>query len=330
VPCPRISSRARTLRLGAREWWRRSRLSFDTSISKTVTAGDYPYSDFQDLHLAAWKSELKGLATYRPEQRDPARCFPSRRKWGGGAPPSPQAAADFVPSDRNRPHRDQEIPSRCDRVPALAGAPKLAGGNPAWTYMIEHPTASSRSFVGHVETPERAHPFEVWSERRGAAGGLGAVAKTLSWTCARTTGVAAREARDARKTPPTTLSTCRFPATCEAEEDAEHLSAVAQLVPAMRGDAPLPEEKHGPGARRDVQPEGAEDRGGRHHVVDRRRPQSGNARRFVLGLRKSPCPTASRAPTRCGYRANTARARPACARSCRSTCASSIGLDRYN
>ena len=39
----------------------------DTSISKTVNVpADYPYAAFEDLYLAAWKSGLKGLATYRP------------------------------------------------------------------------------------------------------------------------------------------------------------------------------------------------------------------------------------------------------------------------
>ena len=39
----------------------------DTAISKTVNVpADYPYADFQDLYVTAWKSGLKGLATYRP------------------------------------------------------------------------------------------------------------------------------------------------------------------------------------------------------------------------------------------------------------------------
>ena len=39
----------------------------DTAISKTVNvAVDYPYSDFKDLYLKAWRAGLKGLATYRP------------------------------------------------------------------------------------------------------------------------------------------------------------------------------------------------------------------------------------------------------------------------
>ena len=39
----------------------------DTAISKTVNIpADYPYKDFKDLYLQAWRARLKGLATYRP------------------------------------------------------------------------------------------------------------------------------------------------------------------------------------------------------------------------------------------------------------------------
>jgi ribonucleoside-diphosphate reductase alpha chain len=39
----------------------------DTAISKTVNVpADYPYEKFKDLYLTAWKSRLKGMATYRP------------------------------------------------------------------------------------------------------------------------------------------------------------------------------------------------------------------------------------------------------------------------
>jgi ribonucleoside-diphosphate reductase alpha chain len=39
----------------------------DTSISKTVNVpADYPYEDFKNLYLHAWRGHLKGLATYRP------------------------------------------------------------------------------------------------------------------------------------------------------------------------------------------------------------------------------------------------------------------------
>ena len=39
----------------------------DTAISKTVNIpANYPYEDFKDLYLQAWRARLKGLATYRP------------------------------------------------------------------------------------------------------------------------------------------------------------------------------------------------------------------------------------------------------------------------
>jgi ribonucleoside-diphosphate reductase alpha chain len=39
----------------------------DTAISKTVNVpSDYPYDDFKGLYQQAWRAQLKGLATYRP------------------------------------------------------------------------------------------------------------------------------------------------------------------------------------------------------------------------------------------------------------------------
>ena len=39
----------------------------DTAISKTVNVPvEYPYEDFKSLYLQAWRANLKGLATYRP------------------------------------------------------------------------------------------------------------------------------------------------------------------------------------------------------------------------------------------------------------------------
>lgn len=39
----------------------------DTAISKTVNVPeDYPFEDFRDLYTEAWRSDLKGLSTYRP------------------------------------------------------------------------------------------------------------------------------------------------------------------------------------------------------------------------------------------------------------------------
>src|SRR6195256_253008 len=143
----------------------------DTSISKTVNVPEtYPYEDFQDLYFEAWKSELKGLATYRPNN-----VIGSVLSVGQESRPQ-----DFVNNDRNRRIEIKAIPEPVLASLRWPGRPKLAGGNPAWTYMIEHPHGEFALFVGHVETPERAHPFEVWVNGAEQPRGLGAVAKTLS------------------------------------------------------------------------------------------------------------------------------------------------------
>src|SRR2546428_12433718 len=143
----------------------------DTSISKTVNVPEnYPYTDFQNLYFEAWKSGLQGPPTYRPNNVlgsvlsvDPAS--------------SPQ---DFVSNDRNRRIEIKAVPEPVLASLRWPGRPNPAGGNPAWTYMIEHPHGQFALFVGHVEDETRAHPFEAWVNGAEQPRGLGAVAKTLS------------------------------------------------------------------------------------------------------------------------------------------------------
>ncbi len=151
----------------------------DTSISKTVNVpADYPYDDFQDLYLKAWKSGLKGLATYRPNSV-------LGSVLSVGTTPSAEKPQDFVLDDRNRRIEIKSIPAPVLTSLAWPGRPSLAGGNPAWTYMVEHPHGTFAVFVGHVDaqssTPEsRPHAFEVWVNGAEQPRGLGALAKTLS------------------------------------------------------------------------------------------------------------------------------------------------------
>jgi ribonucleoside-diphosphate reductase alpha chain len=140
----------------------------DTSISKTVNVPeDYPYGEFQDLYFDAWKSGLKGLATYRPN-----------KVLGSvlSVAPKPQ---DFVQDDTNRRISIKSVPAPVLASLRWPGRPDLSGGNPAWTYMIEHPHYRFAVFVGHVENG-MPHPFEVWVNGSEQPRGLGALAKTLS------------------------------------------------------------------------------------------------------------------------------------------------------
>ena len=151
----------------------------DTSISKTVNVPeDYPYGEFQDLYFKAWKSGLKGLATYRPNSVLGSIL-------SVGKPAEKEAAPqDFRQDDRNRRIEIKSVPAPVLSSLAWPGRPNLAGGNPAWTYMIEHPHGTFAVFVGHVEGDSsgsgRPHAFEVWVNGAEQPRGIGALAKTLS------------------------------------------------------------------------------------------------------------------------------------------------------
>ena len=141
----------------------------DTSISKTVNVPeDYPYEEFQDLYMHAWKSGLKGLATYRPNKVLGSILSVQKEK--------PQ---DFVQDDLNRRIHIKSVPQPVLASLRWPGRPDLSGGNLAWTYMIEHEHTHFAVFVGHVENG-RPHAFEVWVNGSEQPRGLGAVAKTLS------------------------------------------------------------------------------------------------------------------------------------------------------
>ena len=145
----------------------------DTSISKTVNVPeDYPYAEFQDLYFRAWKSGLKGLATYRPNSilGSVLSVEPTSKE---------KAPQDFRVDDVNRRIHIQTLPAPVLASLRWPGRPSMTAGNPAWTYMIEHPHGAFAVFVGHVET-EHNHAFEVWVNGSEQPRGLGAVAKTLS------------------------------------------------------------------------------------------------------------------------------------------------------
>ena len=142
----------------------------DSAISKTVNVPEnYPYEQFRDLYLEAWKAELKGITTYRPNP-----------VLGSVLSLTPQ---DEAPNDLDT-SADRRIRLEAAPQPALSslrwpGRPKLAAGNPSWTYMVEYSRGPFAIFVGHVENGE-PFPFEVWVNGAEQPRGLGAVAKTLS------------------------------------------------------------------------------------------------------------------------------------------------------
>ncbi|CAD5372436.1 Vitamin B12-dependent ribonucleotide reductase [Rubrivivax sp. A210] len=140
----------------------------DSAISKTVNVpADYPYADFQDLYLQAWRSGLKGLATYRPNA-----------VLGSVLSVTPEPAAPLTIDAANRRLALDRLPAPVLSSLRWPGRPELPAGNAAWTFMVQHPFGDFALFVGEEGTPPR--PFEVWVNGAEQPRGLGALAKTLS------------------------------------------------------------------------------------------------------------------------------------------------------
>jgi ribonucleoside-diphosphate reductase alpha chain len=152
----------------------------DTSISKTVNVpADYPYHDFEDLYMTAWKAGLKGLATYRPNSvlgsvlsvEPKAESTHEQKK-------QPQ---DVVIDEANKRLSIKSLPAPVLSSLRWPGRPELPDGNTAWTYMMQVPGGEFAIFVGQLDNNSHApHPFEVWVNGADQPRGLGAVAKTLS------------------------------------------------------------------------------------------------------------------------------------------------------
>ena len=149
----------------------------DTSISKTVNVpADYPYEDFQSLYLSAWKSGLKGLATYRPNSVLGSVLSVESSKQAE----EKKQPQDFMNGDANRRLSIKSLPAPVLSSLRWPGRPTMPEGNMAWTYMIGHELGKFALFVGHIEQENRSWPFEVWVNGPAQPRGLGAVAKTLS------------------------------------------------------------------------------------------------------------------------------------------------------
>ena len=150
----------------------------DTSISKTVNVPeDYPYADFEDLYMTAWKAGLKGLATYRPNKVLGAVLSVDS---GKAAAEKKQPQDVHLNGGANRRLSIKSLPAPVLASLAWPGRPTLPSGNAAWTYMIQHPGGEFALFVGHIDNESKAFPFEVWVNGNEVPRGLGAVAKTLS------------------------------------------------------------------------------------------------------------------------------------------------------
>jgi ribonucleoside-diphosphate reductase alpha chain len=203
----------------------------DTAISKTVNVpADYPYEGFQDLYLTAWKSGLKGLATYRPNSvLGSVLSVESSKPTEAKSHPQ-----DFV-SDANRRLSIMSLPAPVLASLRWPGRPNLPEGNMAWTYMLDYPQGKFALFVGHVEQEEeaisrRAWPFEVWINGPDQPRGLGAVAKTLSMDMRANDRAWLEMKLEALSKTPGDAFDMAFPPHGEKKRLPSIVSAVAQVI----------------------------------------------------------------------------------------------------
>ncbi|MCB1932702.1 MAG: adenosylcobalamin-dependent ribonucleoside-diphosphate reductase, partial [Candidatus Accumulibacter sp.] len=200
----------------------------DTSISKTVNVpADYPYEEFQDLYMSAWKAGLKGLATYRPNSVMGAVLSVESKKQAE----EKKQPQDFVSGDANRRLSIKTLPAPVLASLRWPNRPSLPEGNMAWTYMIEHMHGKFALFVGEVDQEGRKWPFEAWVNGPEQPRGLGAVAKTLSMDMrANDHGWLALKLESLARTPGDEGFDMAFPPHGEHKRMPSVVAAVAQLI----------------------------------------------------------------------------------------------------
>lgn len=201
----------------------------DTSISKTVNVpADYPYEEFQDLYMQAWKAGLKGLATYRPNSVLGSVLSVDTPKQEE----EKKQPQDFVTSDANRRLHIKDLPAPVLSSLRWPNRPNLPEGNLAWTYMIDAPFGKFALFVGHVEQEAKKWPFEVWVNGPDQPRGLGAVAKTLSMDMRANDPAWLKLKLDSLSNTPSAGESFEmaFPPNGERQVMSSSVSAFAQLV----------------------------------------------------------------------------------------------------
>lgn len=141
----------------------------DSAISKTVNVPeDYPFEDFKNIYMDAYKAGLKGITTYRPNSIT-------------GAVLSVKGDKDVKPKELQHNVRlSLKNPEVCDLSHHLSSPhrPKFSGGNPSWSYMVESATGEDFSVsIGYYPTENTI--FECWVLGNYPKG-LDAVARTIS------------------------------------------------------------------------------------------------------------------------------------------------------
>jgi ribonucleoside-diphosphate reductase alpha chain len=145
----------------------------DAAISKTVNVPEaYPYTEFKNLYMEAWRKGLKGITTYRPNSVLGAVL---------SVPSAPSATINPQPitlSEQDKRLVLTEVamspPLASLRWPSRPGLPAGASG---W---VSETIRTPQGDFAVVVSDQGNVPFEVWVLGGQPPRGLDAIAKTLS------------------------------------------------------------------------------------------------------------------------------------------------------
>ncbi|TCT03035.1 adenosylcobalamin-dependent ribonucleoside-diphosphate reductase [Paralcaligenes ureilyticus] len=144
----------------------------DAAISKTVNVPeDYPYDDFKDLYMLAWRKGLKGVTTYRPNNIVGAVL-------SVGSAPDGSTPQPITLSEQDK----RLVLAEVAMSPPLASLrwpsrPVLPAGASGW---VSETIRTPQGDFAVAVSDQGAIPFEVWVLGGQPPRGLDAIAKTLS------------------------------------------------------------------------------------------------------------------------------------------------------
>lgn len=159
----------------------------DASISKTVNVPEnYPYEDFKNLYMEAWKLGLKGITTYRPSgvrgavlsvgttPAQPSEAMP--RTAGPIEMLGPEAPVIELSETDKRMVLNKPVTPALETL-RWPSRPALPKGTSAW--VSDSIEIGDTSFVAVISDVD-SKPFEIWITGAMPPRGLSSLAKMLS------------------------------------------------------------------------------------------------------------------------------------------------------
>jgi len=149
----------------------------DAAISKTVNVPeDYPYDDFKDLYMQAWRKGLKGITTYRPNTILGSVLSVPAAPLEEASPGSAPRPITLSEQDKRLVLTEVAMSPPLDSL-RWPSRPALPSGASGW---ISETIRTPQGDFAVAVSDRGGVPFEVWVLGGQPPRGLDAIAKTLS------------------------------------------------------------------------------------------------------------------------------------------------------